>query len=80
MMGDSEAEIPETGAEPSGIALPVISMSIETVFGILDGWLTANNLYTEDAIHWRVSWDREGYPVTIMGFDDDNIERLEGDG
>jgi len=65
---------------PSNISTPAISLHINTVFGILDNWLTDNNLYTSEVIHWRVTWDANGYPVTLMGFDDENIIKLDGDG
>ena len=67
----------EEGDEPSKISTPAISLHINTVFGILDEWLTANNLYTMEAIHWRVTWDRNGFPVTVMGFTDEEIIKLD---
>jgi hypothetical protein len=74
-----ESKVPETGDEPSKIASPAISLHINTVFGILDNWLEANNLYEGQSIHWRVTWDRNGYPISLMGFTDDEIEKLEAE-
>jgi hypothetical protein len=73
-------DIPETtGDEPARTASPAVSMNMTTIFGILDNWLVENNLYTDTQIHWRVMWDRNGFPVTICGFDDGNIDLLEGE-